>query len=60
MNREEMIAALYAEYPGMAQEVEQYIGEAEHQDGEGYWENFETLADLFTDFDLWIAALDEL
>jgi hypothetical protein len=34
--------------------VEEYIGEAEHQDGEGYWSQFSSLEELFADFDLYV------
>lgn len=39
----------------------EYIDEAEHQDGEGYWEQFITDADLIIDFTsyLYIAREDQ-
>lgn len=39
--------------------VEEYIGEAEHQDGEAYWDRFPTLAELLKDFDLYVAARED-
>ena len=32
-----------------------YIKEAEHQDGDAYWENFSTPEQLLCDFGLWIS-----
>lgn len=29
--------------------VDEYIREAEHQDGPGYWENFKTMEEIFQD-----------
>lgn len=33
--------------------VEEYIAEAEHQDGYGYWDQFKNIDELLEDFDLY-------
>jgi hypothetical protein len=33
--------------------VEEYISECEHQDGEAYWQQFESIAEMLEDFDLY-------
>jgi hypothetical protein len=33
--------------------VNEYISEAEHQDGFGYWDNFKSLAEVSADFELY-------
>jgi hypothetical protein len=39
--------------------VEEYIAEAEHQDGPEYWDQFEDLNDLLADFDLYAMAAED-
>jgi hypothetical protein len=36
-----------------------YANEAEHQDGEAYWEQFETVAELLADYDMYCRNLTE-
>jgi hypothetical protein len=38
-----------------AAQAEEYISEAEHQDGRGYWKNFATAAELMADFRLYFS-----
>lgn len=33
--------------------VEEYINEAEHQDGDGYWKNFASVDEAVADFQLY-------
>ena len=39
--------------------VEEYVQEAEHQDGEDYWDSFGTKAELVKDFRLYITNYEE-
>jgi hypothetical protein len=34
-------------------QVDEYIAEAEHQEGDEYWTNFQNLGELITDFALY-------
>ena len=36
--------------------VDEYIGEAEHQDGYGYWNNFKNVKEFVKDFELYVDA----
>lgn len=45
--------ALIARYRDHAS-LPEYISEAEHQDGPGYWDQFATAEDLYYDFDLFV------
>lgn len=56
-----LIMSLGIKYAGTDSEhmVEQYISEAEWQDGVGYWDNFKSEADLFADFELFMQALND-
>ncbi len=45
---------LRTKYEHMIEAVEEYIGEAEHQDGDEYWRQFHNEADLREDFDLFL------
>ena len=45
---------LYNSYPDDKEIVEEYIGEAEHQDGIAYWFNFQAMEELDEDFTLYI------
>lgn len=38
---------------------EEYVKEAEHQDGFGYWDNFETLGEAMTDLGIYIQNREE-
>lgn len=40
-------------------EIAEYVGEAEHQDGDGYWEKFHTLAAAIKDFRLYLKITRE-
>lgn len=52
VSRNTAIAAMLAE--GYSQEqATEYADEAEHQDGDEYWEQFETLADVMDDVKLY-------
>jgi hypothetical protein len=44
---------LRRKYPGDKELVEEYIKEAEHQDGDAYWQNFTRFEDLYADFELY-------
>jgi hypothetical protein len=52
-HRSKMIAELRKSRAADAALVEEYISEAEHQDGTAFWLEFETYADMLTDFDLY-------
>lgn len=45
---------LYNSYPDDKEIVEEYIGEAEHQDGIAYWFMFKSMDELETDFETYI------
>lgn len=49
-------AARGAEY---AEQVEAYINECDHMEGEGYWSEFATIAELIEDFDLYLDNMTE-
>lgn len=52
-------AILQGAFPNNHQEVEEYILEAEHQDGESYWtEKVRSAEDLVEDMKLYLQALD--
>jgi len=38
---------------GVAAKAQEYVDEAEHQDGYGYWDQFNTLEEVIEDFDLY-------
>lgn len=62
ITREQAIAHLKSIDQGAPDNVEEYINEAEHQDGEEYWDQFDDLEDLTTDYNLYwdsIAGTDE-
>jgi len=40
--------------------VEEYITEAEHQDGVEFWDQFDTVNDVLEDFDLYRNVLEEV
>lgn len=40
--------------PQYRTKLEEYIREGEHQDGEGYWDNFPTVIESIEDFLLYI------
>lgn len=50
------LAKVFASYPD---EVSEYVGEAEHQDGENYWNYFETLHDAVDDFVQYLEVINE-
>lgn len=52
-HRDWCVRVLRAEFPQDGPLVEEYVGEAEHQDGEGYWDNFRTAAEVCEDFRLY-------
>lgn len=58
---DKMVAALRRDFSGTPHEhmIEQYIAEAEWQDGFGYWEMFPDEAALAQDFLEFMAALDD-
>lgn len=39
--------------------VEEYVAEAEHQDGRGYWGEFRTLEEVRADFVLYLDARED-
>jgi hypothetical protein len=51
--RETRIVYLQEIYANQADIVEEYIAEAEHQEGYTYWMQFPDLQELATDFDLY-------
>lgn len=51
-------ALLYRTFPDAPSIVTEYIREAEHQEGEEYWLQFTTLADLGDDFQLYWESID--
>ncbi len=44
---------LRRKYPGDKELVEEYIREAEHQDGDAYWQLFNSFEGLYADFELY-------
>lgn len=40
--------------------VQEYISEAEHGDGYGYWDNFSNLKEIFEDMALYAAGKESL
>jgi hypothetical protein len=56
-HRDEYIVYLRTMFKDNLATVEEYIREAEHQDGEEYWDNFETLEELAEDFKLYKEAI---
>lgn len=38
------LKAVTSHYP--AEQINEYVNEAEHQDGEGYWDHFTSVADF--------------
>lgn len=48
-----LITTLIIARIGNLDKVDEYVGEAEHQDGYGYWNQFATAAELIEDFDLY-------
>lgn len=50
---------LRRKYPGDKELVEEYIKEAEHQDGDAYWQNLTRFEDLYADFALYKEACNE-
>jgi hypothetical protein len=36
-----------------ADQVREYVSEAEHQDGDGYWDNFANAGEAYADFKLY-------
>lgn len=39
--------------------LESYVAEGEHQDGEGYWDQFEDVDAVVADFVLFLTALED-
>lgn len=56
--RRQCVAWLQARYGAThGPVVAEYIREAEHQDGRGYWQAFATLEDVDADFRLYMESL---
>jgi len=55
--RDRMIAELKDQFP--ADLLAEYVSEVEHQDGYGYWLQFETAADMKADLDLYCQNIQE-
>jgi hypothetical protein len=56
--RNRMINELRLAYPNEPL-VQEYIEESEHQEGEAYWLEFESIADMITDFQLYKESCDD-
>lgn len=56
VDRDEAIAHLRATFQSYDFMVEEYIKEAEHGEGESYWDSFESLEDVVGDFELYKAV----
>jgi hypothetical protein len=50
---EMLVQALRANNPGYEDLVNEYVDEAEHQDGFGYWNQFKDANDVQEDFDIY-------
>ena len=54
MDRARAVSLMFAAHPEHLDIIEEYADEAEHQDGDGYWNNFGTDEEVLTDFRLYL------
>lgn len=52
------INGLKERFPNDAELITEYVQEAEHQDGDGYWEQFQSIEEVVEDFNLYKENLD--
>jgi hypothetical protein len=53
MKREAILAAVIADGRFNESDIRDYVEEAEHQEGIGYWEQFDTADELIIDIELY-------